>query len=101
MKQHTLSLAMILAAGSLALPAAAQAPQCAPTVEVMDTLTETWGESPVSSGLTDDDIYAVWWLNPETGTWTLTMTGTDGLTCIAGFGRNGEAHAPTPAGEAM
>lgn len=87
-----LALAFTLMAG----PALAQ-PACAPHAVVIEQLADGWGEGRVSIGLSRGALVEMF-ANRETGTWTITVTGAGGLTCIVAAGEAFETVAPEPAG---
>jgi hypothetical protein len=79
----------------LAMPAAAQE-RCAPRDVQTGILIGKFGESVIAMGLTPDGIVE-YWANPETGTWTVTITRPDGVLCGIIAGLNFEAvDAPKP-----
>lgn len=82
-----------------ALPAAAQQ-NCAPHAEVVDILTQRYSESVVFRGIVQNGTALLRvWGNPATGSWTLTATNGEGLTCILAEGQAGETIAyVAPAG---
>ena len=81
-----------LALALLATPAAAQT--CLPLPAVIETLTDQWGEAPVGQGLSTGGAIVTVWTNPETGTWTITVTRPDGATCLIGAGTDFATLAP-------
>lgn len=76
---------------ALALTLAAS---CAPRADVVDRLSDRYGESAVSGGLLGDGsgVLEVW-ANRETGTWTTLLTLPDGTSC---FVSSGDAWGPIP-----
>lgn len=78
-----------------ALPAQAQ--NCAPHDAVVARLAERYGETRQSIGLTDTgavlEVFAA-----ETGTWTIIVTGPDGLSCLVAAGRSFRDGPFEPAG---
>lgn len=75
---------------------AQQPAQCAPRDVQVQLLTERYGESPTAMGLSQLGMVE-YWANAETGTWTVTLTRPDGITCglIAGLNYETVA-APKP-----
>jgi hypothetical protein len=73
----------------LAMPALAQE-RCAPRDVQTGILTGKFGESVIAMGLTPDGVVE-YWANPETGTWTVTITRPDGILCGIIAGLNFEA----------
>jgi len=91
---------MILAAmgfGILGLAAsqvAAQTPRnCAPRAMVLDRLAGQYGETRQSVGLGSNNAVMEVFASPETGTWTITVTLPDGLTCLVASGQSFETLA--------
>jgi hypothetical protein len=70
------------------LPAVAQPipPNCAERDLVVERLESTFGEAFAGGGLQSDTQLLEVWRSPEQGTWTLLMTGADGLTCVVASG---------------
>jgi len=63
---------------------------CDLTQKVEAQLTTKWGEAPLVTGLLKGgkNTLSVW-LNPETGTWTVTVKSPDGsVTCVKASGTN-------------
>jgi len=87
---------LILALCILASPALA-APQCALHDAMKAILAHEFDEHPVAMGLAQDNtimqLYAA-----DAGTWTLTVTSTNGMTCMVVAGEGYETFAPVPAG---
>lgn len=94
--------AMIMFAGAvlLAPQASAQQSNCAPRENVVDQLSERFGEARQSIGMASQGRVVEMYASPETGTWTLTMTLPTGMTCIIGAGQSFERvdEPVTPAG---
>lgn len=82
-----LTLAVILA--MLAFPVIAQQ-QCGPTQGVYVQLTVVYGEVVTEERVianNGQDILLQFWLNADTGTWTITGTG-GGATCLLAAGKD-------------
>lgn len=85
----------ILAAGALALTATAAQARCGPTPQIEASLSYGYGESVVEEAVRakknarrPGNSFAVrLWANPQTQTWTLTVTDEIGNTCVLGSGR--------------
>lgn len=67
-------------------PAAAQAPQCAIRVDIVDGLAERFGERQVMSGLNPDGSMVEMFANTVTGTWTALIRQPNGMACIVAAG---------------
>jgi hypothetical protein len=81
-----------------ALPA--YATQCLPTQQAWELHKAKRGESRQSVGLDGNGHILTVWANERTGTWALTVTRPDGLTCLVTLGTH---HTPLDeaAGEVM
>jgi hypothetical protein len=78
----------------LALPAAAQtAANCAPRNVVVDRLAQRYGETRQSMGLGANNAIIEVFASDETGTWTITVTSANGITCLVASGQAFEALA--------
>lgn len=64
----------------------ALAAQCGPHDDVSATLERSFGETAQVQGLTPDGSMFEVFANPEKGTWTVTMTTADGVTCLKAAG---------------
>ncbi len=87
-----------------ALPAAAQSTQnCADRIQIVERLEGKYGETRQSIGLGSNNTLIEVCASPETGTWTITATMPQGVTCILTYGQSYEALAPivTPVKGAM
>ena len=101
MRYRATALAVLLAlsVGSFG-PAHAQQ-MCGPTEGLMVMLTSQYGETVQDRGMTASGIYVAWWGNSETGSWTVTASRPDGVSCIIVSGMDFEhaATSPAPMGE--
>ena len=77
--------AFILALLVSATPAVAQQ-NCAPRDAIVNSLKAQYGETVQSSGLSEDGVLVEVYASDETGTWTITYTLPDGLTCLVASG---------------
>ena len=89
------------------LPAAAGAQDttvaaipCFARGEVERQLTTAYGEQAAAMGVTNSGHLMRVWLNPGTGSWTVTVTTPDGTTCIGSGGIGFELATPKPEGQA-
>ena len=78
--------------------AQAQETQCAPRQAVIEALGERFGEARQSVGMDSRGVVAEVWANQATGTWTMTITGPEGITCIVAHGDGFEALDESPQG---
>lgn len=77
--------AVCLAEG--ARTALAQEPKCGPTEAMLGALHE-YGEITLDASVSEDGKYLFWFAgNPETGTWTMLVSDTDGVTCAMQSGK--------------
>src|SRR3546814_13805474 len=86
------SLALSTVLTTAALPAAAQAPQCAPREAVLERLSSDYREEPVSIGVTATGSLLEVLASPE-GSWTIIITVPGGPTCLVSS-RKGWRGAP-------
>lgn len=74
-------LALLLAI----VPSGVMAQNCAPRPDVVALLTDRYGEVPQSRGLAQPGVVETWG-NPETGTFSITVTLPNGMTCMVASG---------------
>ena len=103
---NTLSnpLSLLPAALALALaaaPAAAQTAPCAPRDRVVGQLAAVYGETLQGAGQAQAAAVVELYASAETGTWTVTVTGADGMTCLVASGTGWQPAAPMPPGVAL
>lgn len=80
---------MALAAGQLQ----AQGNNCAPRQMVLDQLAQKYGEARRGIGLVQQGSVMEVFASDETGTWTITVTLPNGMTCMVASGQSYEALA--------
>ncbi len=88
MKQMYFALSLGFA-GLVLLPQTAQsqqAQQCAPRATVTERLATGYGETRRGMGLAANNSVVEVFASDETGTWTITVTMTNGLTCLVASG---------------
>lgn len=66
---------------------------CAPREAVVDRLAEGYGETRRSMGLGANNAVVEVFASDETGTWTITVTTPNGLTCLVASGQSFETLA--------
>ena len=88
-----LSLGLV---GLLMAPGFAHAAQCAPHDKVSAELSTKFDEQPSSMGLAQDNTVMELYSSAK-GTWTLTATLPNGLTCLVTAGQNFETVTQTQA----
>ncbi|WP_323768982.1 hypothetical protein [Marinovum sp.] len=99
---HAFELSLGLGACLLALAAdraAAQTtPNCAPRAAVIARLAEKYGESRQSMGLGGNNAMMELFASQDTGSWTITVTTANGITCLMAAGQAFETLSdPLPA----
>lgn len=85
-----LSAAAALYIASTTDASAQNARNCAPRDAVVDRLAEGYGESRQSMGLGANNAVVEVFASDETGTWTITVTTPNGLTCLVASGQSYE-----------
>jgi len=73
--------------GTIALPARAQPQNCAPREVVVDRLADRFGETRHSMGLGANNAMVEVFASPISGTWTITVTTAQGITCLVASGQ--------------
>lgn len=73
--------------------AAQNARNCAPRDSVVDRLADGYGESRQSMGLGANNAVIEVFASDETGSWTITVTTPNGLTCLVASGQSFETLA--------
>lgn len=98
-------LAVLTAAAALTLVATtdvgAQGRNCGPREAVVTRLAEGYGETRQSMGLGANNAVIEVFASDETGSWTITVTQANGLTCLVASGQGFEqlAEALPPKGD--
>ena len=87
MKKLILALILTVVANAAS---AQQARNCAPRDAVVERLNEGYGESRQSMGLGANNSVIEVFASNETGTWTITVTTPNGLTCLVASGQSFE-----------
>lgn len=83
---QTLKAALVITI-ALTQAATAQARNCAAREVAIDTLATKYGEARQSIGLSAGGAIVEVFASIETGTWTITATSPDGVTCLMASGR--------------
>lgn len=83
----------LIAATALAVLLAfpAMASNCAPRETVLNQLTEKYRETRHAMGMIQQRSVMELFASDETGTWTITVTHPNGLTCMVASGQSYEA----------
>ena len=87
MKIMKSAAALVLATGFTTQAASAN---CAPRNVVIERLADRYGESRQSVGLGSNNAVVEVFASEETGTWTITVTSVNGLTCMVASGQSYE-----------
>ncbi|MEM1386787.1 MAG: hypothetical protein AAF748_10065 [Pseudomonadota bacterium] len=101
MKQTFLALSLGITTSLSAVGSAeAQARNCADRDTVVTRLAEGFGESRQSIGMGANNSVVEVFASTETGTWTITVTMPNGMTCLVASGQSYERldEELTPAG---
>lgn len=81
-------------------PAHAQQPMiCGQRDQIIARLQASFGEERRAMGLAGHNRIIEVFASDETGSWTITITGLDGITCLVAAGQNYESFAPAPQGQ--
>ena len=73
--------------GIAAVPALAQTP-CGQRTDIIQVLAEKYRESHQASGLQSASAMVEIWASPETGTWTILVTQSNGVSCVVASGQS-------------
>ena len=90
MRKTLFTLFAGLALATSAQTAAAQGQNCAPRDLVVKRLTEKYGESRQSIGMGQQGMVMETFASGETGSWTITVTTANGMTCLVASGQSYE-----------
>ncbi len=66
---------------------------CAPREDVVKRLAETYGETRRGIGIARQGAVMEVYASDQTGSWTITVTLPDGITCLVASGQSYEAMA--------
>lgn len=87
-------VAVLALLGCLGPTVAAAQAICLPPLS-MQQLADKYGEVRIGGGIAGKALVEVW-VNPETGTWTLTVTTPGGPACMASGGTAWQGATPNP-----
>jgi len=88
MNKKLLTLSLGIAAILLSTQNAfSQNANCAERAAVVSRLAQTYGETRQSMGLAANNAVIEVFASEETGTWTITVTTSEGLTCLVASGQ--------------
>lgn len=94
---------LAVALASMSGPGLAQGATCAPRDVVVQRLAEAYGETRRSMGLAAQGAVVEVFASDASGSWTITVTRTDSLTCLIAAGQAFESMAdalPAPGNDA-
>ena len=94
--------AAVLIAVSLSLPSQAFGQQtmiCGQREQIIAQLHSRFGEERRSMGLAGRNRILEVYASEQTGSWTITIIGVDGITCLLASGQNYESFAPVAPGQ--
>ena len=78
---------LLVAAGFAAVATAVSAnPSCAPRETIVSRLQDVYSEIPVVRGLQTEQVMMEVWASPETGTFTVLLTNSSGVSCVVAAG---------------
>lgn len=98
---------LLIILGGLLIAGSASAQQtmqhCAPRAKVIERLATKYGETRRSMGLGSNNAVMEVFASDESGSWTITVTMTNGVTCLVASGQAFEelAEALPPRGDAL
>lgn len=87
MARMMMALSLGIAGVVLATQIARANPQCGPRETVVQTLADRYGETRRSLGLAGPTQVMEVFASDDTGTWTITLTMPDGVTCMVASGQ--------------
>jgi hypothetical protein len=101
MKKMTFLAAVLLA--MMTVPAVAQGENvCAPREMVVESLKTEYGELVQVRALVHHErAFLELFVNPDTGSWTVTVTGVNGLACLLSSGHEYTNLTLTPRGDPL
>ncbi|MBF9043414.1 hypothetical protein HKCCE4037_08755 [Rhodobacterales bacterium HKCCE4037] len=99
MMKRFASIAFAGLATFVALPAEAQNMLCGQRDVVVNELQGRYGEQVLGMGLAHQNRIVEVFVSEETGTWTITVTSPNGMTCLMAAGQHFATMGPVAAGE--
>ncbi|MFT4784209.1 MAG: hypothetical protein ACI9IV_001952 [Paracoccaceae bacterium] len=85
--RNLVALAVSLVILSVGSVQAQSAPNCGEREKIVDRLAEGYGETRQSIGLGANNAVIEVFASAETGTWTITVTSANGVTCLVASGQ--------------
>ena len=77
-----LLLSLVLVSSCSVSPIMAQQASCVPRAEGVGELRGKHEEAAQSMGVASNGLLMEMWASPNKGTWTITVTGPDGVMCL-------------------
>lgn len=90
-KARVATVSLVL--GMIPVAALAQSTQCALREIVVERLASAYGETRQSMGLGANNAVVEVFASVETGSWTITVTSANGVTCLVAAGQSFETLA--------
>ena len=81
-----LAAALLLLVLTAATASAESLGKCAPRSQIVERLAAQYHEAPIGLGLGSNGGAVELFVSTETGTWTITLTLPDGMTCLVAAG---------------
>ena len=94
-----LNAAVLFFAASTAAVAAGS--NCSPRENIVEQLTEKYSEVSHGVGLETNTKAVEMWTSSKSGTWSITVTHANGLTCVLATGKNWIANPAFGKGEGL
>jgi len=85
-----MTMALVLMAMAASQVSAQTNRNCAPRQMVLDRLANQYGETRQSIGIGANNAVVEMFASTDTGTWTITVTTPEGLTCLVASGQSFE-----------
>ncbi|HBQ36412.1 MAG TPA: hypothetical protein DD729_06185 [Rhodobacteraceae bacterium] len=97
MKQQLLTLSLGIGAILLSTQQIfGQSSNCAAHQTVVDRLAQSYGETRKSIGLSQNNVVLEVFASEKTGSWTITITTANGITCLVASGQAFETIRDAP-----
>lgn len=99
MTRDLFTLGLGVGAILLVTQARAEGAICAERADLVAQLTQNYGEHRQAAGLAGGDGLVELFASPETGSWTITVTGPDGIACLLAVGEHFTLFEAAPEGD--
>ena len=94
MFKRLFSAALVFGAAAIAPPVSAQSPNCMPRDALVSQLAGQYGEHLSGFGVQNPNQVLEIWSSRKTGTFTVVITRSDGISCVMAVGENWSEIAP-------